>query len=275
MKALSGKLMPVAALIAAIACGVVRFFQMMSLTELDTGFFIRGSEVGGAVIYIMLAVFAVVLCALAFIGNKRGADAFTLSSDGMGSNATRVLGIAEIFGAFLIGLHVTDIDAAPMTMIFSGAAALALFVSGGMLMARVIPPRMTGHLKLAAAVYMFIHTAGYFNSDLVVLHHAEHLIVLIADVCAVVFLLGYARFCARLETTRSRLGEVIFAIITFLPSATHLISELLAKAFGGKAVSEFASLDYDACAAAVISGAFLAVLFFTEKNKEIVPIADE
>ncbi len=272
MKTKTGRLIPVVALIAVIACGVVRFFQMVSLTDLESGFFYRGSEMGGIVIYIMLAAFALILCGLSFVFAKRGEAAFTLASDGMGSNATRVLGLAEIAAAFLIGLHITDIDPGITALIASGAAALALFASGGMLLARVIPPRLTGHLKLVVAVYMFIRTATYFNSDLIILNHAEHLIVIMSHLCAIVFVLGYARFCARVENLRTRLGEVIFALLTFLTAGTHAVSELLALAFGGKSVSEFAKLDLDACAFALISCAYLGVLFFTKKTRDIVPV---
>ena len=273
MKKGSGKIILIAALLSAVVCSAVRFFQIVSLTEYDTGFFYTGSEVGGLLIYILLAVCAVLLILLAFAGKKNGDDAFTLSSAGMGDNATRWLGISEIIGALLMALKLMGENetAVTVTIVVSSAA---LIVSGAGLLGRVVPPKFTGHLKLIVAVCMFFRLANFFNGDLLVRNHAENLIILLTFILASAFYASLGRFYARIETKNTRIGEISLGLLTFLGSATHVFSDLLAMAFGGAEAAAFVKIDTDVAAAAVISAVYLAVIFFTEKKKDLVPIAE-
>ena len=276
MKTTSGKYIPIAALVAALICAVVRFFQIVSITDTESGFFISGSELGGVLIYILLAVCAIVLVVLSIVGKNNNDAAFSVSSDGMGSNATRFLGASEMIGGILVGSRIFagGSDNTVITVLTVIAAA-ALIVSGFVLVGRIVPPTYTGHLKLAVAVYMFFRTASFFNADLIVLNHAENLIVLMAYVLATAFILSLARFYARIETVNSRIGEIILALLTFLASAVHVLSDLIAMTAGGAAASAFVSLNPDICTALLISGTYIAVLFFTTKSKNIVPVIED
>ena len=273
MKETSGKLILIFAAVSAVICGVVRFFQIESLTDFENGFFLRGSETGGLLIYILLAVFAVILVVLAFLGKNKGEAAYFVSSDGMGDNATRILGLGDIVGAFLIAAHILD-GSQMIMLLFNVAAAVILLISGYTLIMRIVPPTFTGHIRLVAAAYLFFRTAEVFNADLVVINHAENLIVLISYVLFTAFMAGEARFLSRIETKNTRVGEIILAFLTFLASATHVISDLIALAAGGNA-AEFVSVDLGVAAAAVISLAFVITVFCTKKKKDIIPITEE
>lgn len=274
MKKKSNKLIVIFAAVAAVACGILRFFQITTLTDLDTGWFLKGSEFGGIMIYIALALSAAIFIALAILGKKKGDAAYYLSSDGMGSNATRFLGIAEFVSGLLIASEVLG-DNNPFQIAAIVISALSLIVSGFMLLGHIVPPAITGHLKLVTAIGFFLRTTNFFGSDLTVLTHAENLIVLLSYVCATYFLISSARFYSRLETRKSRLREVIAAGAAFIPSMTHTVSFLAATFFGSEGAKRFVSLNMDIAATAIISGMFLFVLFFTEKKKTLIPLADE
>ncbi len=275
MNTRSSKLIPVVAALAAVICGVVRFFQIVSLTDYSTGFFIDGAGFGGILIYILLVGMIAALAALAFVGRKKGSDAaYSLSPDGMGQNATRFLGASEVLAALLIGVRVTEGGSVVM-LAATVIAAAALIVSGFTLVGRIVPPKFTGHLKIVAALYMFMRLGEYFNSYLIMRHNAEKLIVIFSYWLVIVFLGFLARFYARLETKDSRLAGIIFSLSTFIFSAAHAISDILAKLFGGAGAAAFVNLNYDACAAAVLSGTYLFVMYFTSKTKDYEPIVVE
>lgn len=274
MKKTSNKLIVIFTAAAAVICGVIRFFQLTTFTDISTGWFLKGSELGAASVYVVLASSAVLFIALAIVGAKKGDAAYSLSSDGMGSNATRFLGISEFIGGLLIASEILG-DNKPVQAAVIVVSAVCLLVSGFILLGRIVPPEITGHLKLLCSLAFFLRTADFFSADLTVLNHAENLIILISYTAATFFFASSARFYSRLETKRSRMREVLAAGITFLSSATHTIADLLAMMFGNDGVKHFASLNLDIASAALISGTFLFVLFFTKKEKDIIPLADE
>ncbi|MBP5604656.1 MAG: hypothetical protein J6X60_03825 [Ruminiclostridium sp.] len=273
MKNTSGKIMLLISAVAVCVCGAVRFFQMESLTEPDTGFFYRDAGFGGIIIYILLAVFAVAIIALAFIGNARGESAYRVSSDGMGKNATRFLGLSEVAGALFIGWSAFE-GKEIMPTVTCVISAICLLISGFVLCGRIVPPTYTGYVKLPLAVCLFLRTALFFNSDLIVLNHAENLIILMSCISFTLFAAANGRFYARVETKRSRIAEVIFALLTFLFSGVHTLSDFIAAISGGTG-TKIVNLNTDAVAGFLISGTFLTVLFFTKKSRDIVPVTDD
>lgn len=290
------RLVLIIALVGAVVCSVVRYFQIVSLTDFETGFFLPGSELGGALIYVLLVAFSVLLTVMAFIGRKNGDDAYFLASDGMGSNATRFLGATELAAAVFLGsrlLNIRETSGAEsmldsllgagesaggdsvIMVIMNVIGAAALLVSGFVLVSRIIPPPFTGYLKIAVTIYMFFRTTGYFGTDLLMKKHAEHMIVMMSYLMFTLFLLIVGRFYSRVETKNSRLGEVAFAALTFLWSATHVFSDLLAMISSDSRIHGFVSLNTEACAALIMSAGFLGVIFFTERKKDIIPLVEE
>ncbi len=274
MKKTSNKLIVIVAAVTAVMCGIIRFFQITGITDVTTGWFMDGAEFGGLMIYAALALSAVIFIVLAVIGKNKGDAAYTLSSDGMGNNATRFLGMAEFLGGLLIASQIIG-DNKPMQIIAIAAASLSLLASGFIQLGRIEPPAITGHLKLLTALAFFLRTTDFFNSDLTVLYHAENLIVLLSYVGATFFFASSARFYSRLETRKSRLREVIAAGIAFLLSMAHTVSDLAVMLFGSEGMKQFAPLSMDTAAVAVISGTFLFVLFCTTKKKDLIPLAEE
>ena len=274
MKTKSNKFILTFTAASALICATVRFFQIMTLTDFETGFFFRGSELGGALGYVLLGVCSAFLILLAFLGRKRGNSAYFVSSDGMGSNATRGLGAAEMIGGLMIGFKVTQgLDV--FSIICEAVIAAVFIISGATLLGRIKPPKYTGHIKLIAALVLFFRAATVFNDDFLIRQHAEHLIVLFSLLLFSAFTAANGRFYARVETKNSRVGEISLAAITFLFSATHVISDLFSMAFGGAGASAFVSVDLEVAAAAVISAAFLIVIFFTEKKKDAVTYVEK
>ena len=274
MKKTSNKLIVVVAAVTAIMCGIIRFFQITGITDVTTGWFMDGAEFGGLMIYFALALSGIIFVVLAFIGKNKGDAAYSLSSDGMGNNATRFLGMAEFLGGLLIASQVLG-ENKPIQIIAIAAAALSLLASGFIQLGRIVPPTITGHLKLLTTIAFFLRTTDFFNLDLTVLHHAENLIVLISYIAATFFFASSARFYSRLETKNSRLREVISAGIAFLPAMAHTVSDLAVMFFGSEGMKQFTAINADIAASALISGTFLLVLFCTAKKKNLIPLADE
>ena len=274
MKKTSNKLIVIVAAVTAVMCGIIRFFQITGITDVTTGWFMDGADFGCLMIYAALALSAIIFIVLAVIGKNKGDAAYTLSSDGMGNNATRFLGMAEFLGGLLIASQIIG-DNKPMQIIAIAAASLSLLASGFIQLGRIEPPAITGHLKLLTALAFFLRTTDFFNSDLTVLYHAENLIVLLSYVGATFFFASSARFYSRLETRKSRLREVIAAGIAFLLSMAHTVSDLPVMLFGSEGMKQFAPLSMDTAAVAVISGTFLFVLFCTTKKKDLIPLAEE
>ncbi len=269
MKTRSGIFIPIIAAAAAVILSVIRFFQYMSLMDFSTGYFLKGSEFGGVLIYICMCAFAAIFIAVSVILKKKGPSGYTVASDGMGSHATQFLGFSELIAAVLTMLPIFTGKLETFRFIGTTIAALALLVSGFLLLRNIVPPAATGHLKLILTVYLFIRSAEVFNSDLIVLNHSDKLIELIASMASMAFMASLARFYARVETKRSRIREIIFAGITVIASGTHIIPKLLAYMFGGDVTAGMSGINTDVAACFIMSVVFLFVVFCTDNRKEI------
>lgn len=269
----SSKVVPVFLLLGVIACAVLRFFQYVSILDYETGFFTKNGETAGILIYVLMAVVAVVYTLLLIVGRKKGEAAYLVSSDGMGDHATQVLGAAEIVSAFVIayGSFTTE-GISAIRMICTGGIALILLICGFLLLKNIVPPTITGHLKILAAALVFPIIAEYYESDLIMIRRSDKLIVILAYVFIGAFFASAARAYSRIETPNSRLRELVTSGMTFIICSTHALPKLLAYAFGGTAVSGMASLDYVCTAGMLLSGVFIGTLFFTRKKKDIIPV---
>ena len=260
--------------LTAAVLTAVRFFQYMSLMDFSTGYFLEGAELGGALIYILMAVFAVGFAALSIVSGKKDNTAFSVSSDGMGNNATRVLGFSEVIAGGFVLVPVFE-ESFSIQSVFMIIAAAALVVSGFTLLGRIVPPVFVGHLNFICAVYMVLRTMLCFSSDLTILSHSDNLIVLIAYVLNAVMLASVARFYLRFETKASRMREIVTAGLAFTASCAHVLPKLAALTFGGSATAGMTPINYDICAGLVISLAFLIIVFCTKKKKDIIPLEDD
>lgn len=255
---------------SVIAASVIRFFQYVSLIDFGTGFYFSGAEGPGMLIYIALAAFAAVFIALAFIGKKSGAPAYSLSSDGMGDKATIPLGISYLLAAVL---GVFPISEGSDMLVFSIISCAAFAVTGLILLNKKIPPKYIGYIQLIAAIGWFFKTSSFFGKDLIIINHSENLITLMGYIMAVLYITASARFFSRLETKHSRMREIISAGLTLLISGTAFISKGMAILLGGEAVKGIGSLNADMASAFIISLGFLFTVFTAEKNKEIEYLA--
>ena len=274
MKQTTTKIMLMYLIAAAGVLSAVRFFQYMSLVEFSTGYFFEGAETGGLLIYILMAVFAAAFAAAAVIAKKKENTAFSVSSDGMGNNATRVLGFSEVIGGGLILIPVLE-ESFTVQSIGMIVAAAAFIVSGFTLLGHIVPPVYTGHLKILCAVYMLLRTMNMFGSDLTIINHSDNLITLIAYVFATAFAASVARFYSRSETKNSRTREIVTAGLAFITASVHVIPKLLAYAFGGSVTAGMGGINCDIAATAVMTAAFLVIVFCTKKTKDIIPLAEE
>lgn len=274
MKTTSSKILPVFAVGAVLICSIIRFFQYVSIMDFETGFYNKGSEPAGNLIYIVLFLSWALFIVLCILGKKKGDAAYSVSSDGMGSHATQFLGVSMLVGAFLVVMNAFGEEALTVKCATFVSAA-ALLAAGFVLLKNTIPPAYTGAMMVIYAVYVFLRTCNFFMSDLVILNHSDTLITLLAYVFFCAFLASTARFYARLETKHSRMREIITTGAAFIFSAVHVISKLLALAFGGKTVQGMSGINTDIAAAAIITGTFLFVLFFTKKSKDIEFLMEE
>ncbi len=296
-------ILPIFLLVGVIAASVLRFFQYVSLIDFSTGFFFEGSEFAGILIYILMGIVAAVSVVLLIIGRKNGGTPYTVASDGMGSHATQVLGISELIAAILIfilfigkadlslsitfniGLHFSNLVGVFSTqisaglsvpgIISSGGIAVILFVSGLLQLKNIVPPAITGHIKIVAAALMFPIIAEYYENDLIMHQRSDKLIVMLAYIMLGAFFASVSRFYSRIETPNSRMRELITSVMTFIICSVHVLPKLLAYAFGGTAVKGMSEPDLIVSAGVLISGAFIATLFFTKKTKDIIPVLYE
>ncbi len=259
---------------AAIVLGTIRFFQYMSLIDFSTGYYLGGAESGAMLLNILMIASGVIIIAIAIVGNRMGADAFKVSSDGMGRHATQYLGISEIIAGVLTASPIFTSSPDVLSIIGISVAALCLAACGFIDLQRVVPPMINGHLKLVWAVYLFLRGAGLFNSDLTILSHSDTLIELTSLLCAMMFAASMARFYARVETRRSRLREMIFAGLTFACCAVHIIPKLIVYISPSDLTSGMRGINADTAAAMIVSIAYLAVVVLTKKEKDIVPVED-
>lgn len=275
MKTKTGKLFFIYSLAAVIITSVIRFFQYVSVINYRTGFFLPGSETAGNLIYIVLSVLIVGLLGLIFIGIKKNWTAVTVSSAGMGSKATIFLGGAYLLSAVIKVYELFSAEGYGLFKTISlGAAVLFFAAMGLMLMKSTVPPAISGFLNLFPALICFFLAIELFMSDLVIKNHSDNLLLLFVYVSGTLFFAGIARFYARLETKTSRPREIFVASITFIFSGLHVVSKLLALAFGGSATADMALLGMnkispDALSLLLLSGTYLAVISFTVQKSEI------
>lgn len=253
---------------SVLAASVIRFFQYVSIIDFNTGFYLSGAEGAGMLIYIALAVFGAVFIALAVVGKKSGADAYSFSSEGMGDKATIPLGIFYLIGA-VTGLFSLFGGSDLFGTAVSGVSCIALGASGLLLLNNKIPPKLIGYIQLLAAVCWFFKTSAFFSKDLVILNHSENLIDLMGYIMATLFITASARFFSRVETKYSRMREIISAGLTFILSGTALISKTAAILFGGSAVKGVGDVNFDMATAFAISLGFIITVFTAKKEKEI------
>ncbi len=270
------KIAPIFLLVGVLLAAGLRFFQYVSIMDYDTGFFTRNGETAGLLIYILMAIVAVVYVILLFADKKGGAAAFTVSTDGMGSHATQVIGIAELISAFIIvwGL-ISPSDITTLRMICSGGIALILLVSGFLMLKNTVPPTVTGHIKLAAAAVTYFLIAELYESDLILMRRSDKLIVMLSYLLTGAFFASSARAFSRLETVHSRMRELITSGLTFIICAVHTVPKILAYAFGGSAVTGMSGIDAVTAAGMLLSGAFIGTIYFTAKTKDIIPVVYE
>ncbi len=274
MKTSSSKLLPIFAAGAVIICSIIRFFQYVSIIDFETGFYNRGAEPMGNLIYIVSLVCCAVLIVLAVFGKKKGDAAYTLSSDGTGEHATQFLGISMLIGAFLIVWNAFGSEGTAQG-VATFVAAAAFLGAGFVLLKNVVPPVYTGFFMTVGAIYTFLRTCKYFTGDLVILNHSDSLLTLMAYVFFTAFLASSARFYCRFETKHSRMREVTAAGAAFIFCGTHVLSKAFGYAFGGSTVKGMSGINTDIAAGMVISGVFLFVLFLTRKSKDIVYLSED
>ena len=270
----SSKTVPIFLLVGVIAAAILRFFQYVSIIDYKTGFFVSGGEAAGALIYILLGILSAVLIVLLIIGKKRGEAAYTVASDGMGSHATQALGASELAAACLFGLHAIN-SGTVLTTICAGAIAIFLVASGFIQLKNIVPPAITGHLKIVCAILLFPILAEFYESDLIMHRRSDKLIVIIGYIFIGAFFASISRFYSRLETPNSRMRELITSGMTFIITSAHTLPKMLAYAFGGTVVSGMSGIDLIITAAMLMSYTFICTLFFTTKSKDIIPVVYE
>ncbi len=265
---ISGKAILIYLAVAAVVSAVIRFFQYVSIFDFSTGFFNRGAEGPGLLIYITLLCFSAVFLAFAILGKKSGQPAFSVSSDGMGEKATIPLGIAYLLGAVL-GLF-TIFDAGNVFLTALSVVASVVFAATGLiLLNNKIPPSFIGHLQWLGAIAWFLKTSVFFGDDLIIINHSENLLLLFVYITMTLYIASSARFLGRVETKASRMREIITAGLTLLASGTSFLGKGMTVLFGGEAVKGITPVSFDGAVALVISLGFLITVFTAEKNKEI------
>lgn len=260
---------------AAAAAAVIRFFLYVTAIDFQTGFYTV--EGGAAALFFrgLLLLAALAFSALCFFGERRGWTAFTVSSDGLGTRTTLVLG-----GLYLVSAAVMlfSVARAGIGVNFSVLSVIELigFAAVGLLMMKSsAAPTVTGLIQVALSLSLFFRALNLFNSDLVIGNRSDSLLLLLSYVFGSLFFAAAARCYARLETKHSRLRELILAGLTFLFAGTSLLSKLLAALFGGTKTLGVPAPDPTAVSLALISLGFLASLCFTEQRKAIVYLAEE
>lgn len=260
---------------AVAAASVIRFFLYVTAIDFQTGFYT--AEGGAAALFFrgLMLLTALLFFALCFFGERRGWTAFTISSDGLGTRTTLILG-----GLYLIaaGIMLFSVAKAGVGVNFSvlSVAELAGFAAVGLLMMKnSAAPAVTGLIQVVLSLSLFFRALDLFNADLVIGNRSDNLILLLSYVFGSLFFAAAARCYARLETKHSRLRELILAGLTLLFSGTSLLSKLLAALFGGTKTLGVSSPDPTAVGLALISFGFIAALCFTEQRKAIVYLPSE
>ncbi len=270
MKTKTGMLFLIYSVIAIIISSVIRFLQYVSIIDFSTGFYIRGSEAAGVLIYIVLAVFGAGFVALTIFGHKQKWTATTVSSDGMGSKSTLIPGIAYLVAAAIQFFAAAGLENAGLFKIIGSYAFAVSFAALGLcLMKSSVPPAVTGFINLLPSLYFFVTATELFTTDLTVKNRSDSLILLLIFVIGTLFFAAVSRFFARLETKYSRGREIITGGFTFILSGVHVLSKLLAYIFGGDAVEGMDKISSDALILMIISGAFLITVCTAKQSKEI------
>lgn len=270
MKTKAGILFLIYPLAAIIISSVVRFFQYVSIIDFSTGFFIKESEKAGVLIYILLAVFSAGFAVLTVAGCKKKWTPATVSSDGMGSKSTIIPGIGYLAAAAIQFFAAAGLENEGFFKIIGSYALAVSFAALGLcLMKSSIPPAVTGFINLLPSLYFFVTATDLFTSELTVKNRSDSLILLLTLVFGTLFFAAVSRFFARLETKYSRGRELITGGLTFIFSGVHVISKLLAYAFGGDAIKGMDPISPDALILMVISGAFIITLCTAKQSKEI------
>lgn len=276
MKEKTGKLFLIYTACAVIIASVIRFFQYVSVIDYETGFFLKGSEPMGNLVYIVLAVLIAGLVALVIFGNIKKWTATTVSSAGMGSRATIILGSSYLVAALMKVYQLFTAEGGNLFRTVAMVAAALFFAAMGLLLMKcTVPPAVSGFLNIFPSLIMFSQAIELFMGDLVIKNRSDNLILLFIYLSATLFFAGTVRFYGRIETKTSRPREIIMAGLTFIFSGTHVISKLLALAFGGEAVQGMDAVSPDAVAAMAVSGAFLAVICTTVQKQEIEYIVEK
>ncbi len=270
MKTKTGKLFLIYCAVAVVIASAVRFFQYASIIDFGTGFFIKGSEPMGMLIYIILCIAGLGLIGLTILGAKKKWTAVTVSSDGMGSKSTIIPGVGYLIAAVISVMNALNMGDAGFFRIVSAYAVTLCFAAIGLcLLKSTVPPAVTGFINLFLALYFFISATQLFTDDLTIKNRSDNLILLFIYVLGTLFFASSARFYARLETKLSRPREIIMAGFAFILSSVHVLSKLLVYLFGKSLREGMSEISLDALVIMVISGAFLITVCTAKQHKEI------
>lgn len=251
---------------AVLAASVIRFFLYVSAIDFTTGFYTAEGSAAAGFFSALLLIFVILLFALCLVGDRRRWTAFTVSSDGFGTQVTLVLGILYLAAAAVTVFGIVRAESvSPLSVIdLIGYAATGL-----LLVKNTAAPPITGGIHVALSLCLFFRALTLFNGDLVIRNHSDPMLRLLAYVFGALFFASSARCYARLEMKHSRFRELFLAGLTFLFSGAYTLGKLLAMLFGGNRVLGMEALEPAAAVLFLLSGGFLAALCFTSRHKEI------
>ena len=276
MKEKTGKLFLIYLAAAVVIASAVRFFQYVSVIDYQTGFFRKGSEPMGNLIYIIFCVAIVGFLGLTFFGNHKKWTAITIASDGMNSKATIFLGASYLVAAVMKLYQLINDGSDGLFKTIAMVAAAGFFAAMGlMFMKSTVPPAISGYLNIFPTLLLFAQSVEFFMDDLVIKNRSDSLILLFIYVTGTLFFASMIRFYGRIETKLARVREIIMAGLAFMFSAVHVIAKLLAILFGGTAVQGMSGISPDAVAIMFVSGTFLAVICTSEQRRAIEYIVEK
>lgn len=215
-------------IITSVACVAVRYMQLVSAIDFETGFYYNHAGFLGGLLYIIFAAGFVGIVAFSFIDKRKKHQFFVKKMSLIDETETVIISFMFILmGVVLIFGFVSIFGGRPAAIeVINGLIGITGFLAVGLLL--YIRKRITalsGYLLLLPCIYYTVRAISVFMEHLVITRMSEYLIILLSDILLVFFFLGLGRIFSRNE---GRFTRVRTAVCGF-SAAALIFSETIAK----------------------------------------------
>lgn len=254
-------------LLAAVSCGlggallVLRIYQLLAITDFDTGFFTSPKSPTVTVFYVLFVLFVLLAAVLSKLSDTHLKTVFTVKKDLVHGSSSLLLAVgfaretAVGFRELVDRINVSGLSPAVyikenkaysqvLAPVFALLAAVILILTA---LSAFSGRNLSSKLRLmhlAPPMWLFTVTVGYFGVTASYLKEPQFMLLIFATVFFMLFMFEYARYACSVSAKSSKgifLASGIISIGLFIILLTPMyLAAIFKNNFAGIANADFA-----------------------------------